>query len=324
MNETERIYTGQDLAFIIPTKDRPEKVKTLLNGMAQQTIGCGRVIVVDGGRSVKDIVMSFSDRLPVEHCECHPPGQIRQKNKGISLLNRRTPLVGFLDDDIVLEPEALERMMTFWNECEADTAGVSFNIVNGPSYRYSWVKALMGMSSPKQGRVLRSGYNVATTPVDSHLKTQWLCGGATVWRKEILKRFTNREICSRWAICEDVIFSYPIGKEYPLYVCADAKVRHEPVYDHTAKMKYRYYGRTVTLWRLFFVESHVEFSRKFFLWMLLAQISARFMLGIFSFRMTHIEYAIGQIEGAIKGLSALHRNVNLLSLLNEDTNSDRR
>lgn len=323
MNGTKGIYTGQDLAFIIPTKDRPEKVKNLLDSMANQTITCGRIIIVDGGQSVRDIVMSFSDSLPVEYYTCFPPGQIRQKNKGVSLLNDQTRLVGFLDDDIVLYPQALERMIIFWNWCEPDTAGVSFNIVNGPSYRYSWVKALMGMSSAKQGRVLRSGYNVPTTPADSHLKVQWLCGGATVWRREILNRFTGREIYSRWAICEDVIFSYPIGKEYPLHVCADAKVRHEHVYDHAAKMKYRYYGRTVTLWRLFFVESHVELSRMFFLWMLFAQICARLVMGIFSFRMRHIEYAIGQMEGAIRGLSALHRNVNLLSLLNEDTSSDR-
>lgn len=312
------------MAFIIPTKDRPGKIKAVLESIAQQTIPCGRIIIVDGGQSVEDIVMSFSDRLPVEYYTCSPPGQIRQRNRGISLLNDQTLLVGFLDDDIVLEPRALEKMIVFWNGCEPDTAGVSFNIVNSPPFRHSWARALMGMSTPQQGRVLLSGYNVATTPVGAHLRAQWLCGGATVWRKEILKRFTNREIYSRWAICEDVIFSYPIGKEYPLYVCADAKVRHEHVYDHTAKMKYRYYGRTVTLWRLFFVESHVEFSRMFFLWMLLGQISARFMLGIFSFRMRHIEYAIGQIEGAIKGLSALHRGLNLLSLLNEDTTSDRR
>ena len=140
---------------------------------------------MDGGRSVKGIVMSFSDRLPVEYYECYPPGQIRQKNKGVSLLDGRTSRVGFLNDDIVLDAQALERMIVFWNGCEPDTAGVSFNIVNGPPYRFSWVKALMGMSSPRQGRVLRSGYNVATTPVGCSLKHSGLCGGAMVWRKEI-------------------------------------------------------------------------------------------------------------------------------------------
>lgn len=324
MEKQRQIYSGRDVAFIIPTKDRPDKMKNLLDSLARQTIGCGRVIIVDGGQSVKNIVMGFSGCLPVEYYECHPPGQIRQRNMAISLLNDQTPLVGFLDDDIVLEPRALEAMITFWNKCEPDTAGVSFNIVNNHPYRHSWMRAVIGMSSPQQGRVLRSGYNVATSPVISNLKTQWLCGGATVWKREILQKFINKEVCSRWAICEDVIFSYPIGKKFPLYVCNDARVRHEHVYDHTAKMKYRYYGRTVTLWRLYFVESHAELSRVFFLWMLLGQITARCISGIISFRMSDIQYAVGQIEGATIGLSALFRGSNLLSFLNEDTVSNQK
>lgn len=324
MNETKKTYTGHDVAFIIPTKDRPEKVKNVLESIASQTMSCGRLIVVDGGQSVKDICMGFVDRLPVEYYECDPPGQIRQRNMGIRLLDERTRLVGSLDDDIVLEPDALEKMLAFWNRTEPETAGVSFNIENNPPYRHSWMRAVIGMSSPQQGQVLRSGYNVAISPVDIDLKVQWLCGGATVWRKEILKNFPHKEIYSRWAICEDVIFSYPIGKKFSLYVCADAKVRHEHVYDHRSKMKYRYYGRTVTLWRLYFVESHAELSRIFFLWMLLGQITGRCILGILSFRIRHIQYAIGQIEGAVIGLTALLRGLNLLSFLNEYTISNQK
>ena len=324
MEKQRQIYSGRDVAFIIPTKDRPDKMKNLLDSLARQTIGCGRVIIVDGGQSVKDLVESFSGRLPAEYYECQPPGQIRQRNMAISLLDERTPLVGFLDDDIVLEPQALESIINFWNKCEPDTAGVSFNIVNNPPYRHSRARAFIGMSSQQQGRVLLSGYNVATSPVLEDLRTEWLSGGATVWRQQILKQFAHKEIQSRWAICEDVIFSYPIGKKFPLYVCADANVRHEHVFDHTAKMKYRYYGRTVTLWRLYFVESHAELSRLFFLWMLLGQITARCISGITSFRMSNIQYAVGQIEGAMIGLTGLLRGSNLLSFLNEDTMSNQK
>ena len=324
MNETKKTYIGHDIAFIIPTKDRPEKMKNVLESVASQTMSCCRLIVVDGGQSVKDIVMGFIDRLPVEYYECHPPGQIRQRNMALSLLDGRTPLVGFFDDDIVLEPLAIEAMITFWNKCEPDTAGVSFNIVNNPPYRHSWLKAVIGMSSPQQGQVLRSGYNVATSPVTSDLKTQWLCGGATVWRQEILKKFTNKEVSSRWAICEDVIFSYPIGKELPLYVCADAKVRHEHVYDHRVQQKHHYYGRTISLWRLYFVESHPELSRAVYFWMLTWQIVARCVLGVVTFQRSHLEYAAGQIEGGMLGLSALFRGSNLLSFLNEDIVSNQK
>lgn len=319
MKQTKKMYTGQDLAFIIPTKDRPEKVKKLLDSLALQTESCGRVIVVDSGESVRDVVMGFSDRLPVEYHICNRSGQILQRNMGISLLDERTSLVGSLDDDVVLEPRALESMLSFWNKCEPNTAGVSFNIVNNPPYRHSWARAVIGMSSPQQGQILRSGYNVPGSPVTTDLRVQWLCGGATVWRQKILKKFIHNEIYSSWAAAEDLIFSYPIGKEFPLYVCVDARVVHEHSYDHRVKMKHRYYGRTVTLWQLYFVESHAELSRMFFFWMVLGQIAARCVLGILSFQIRHIQFAIGQIEGARIGLMALLRDLDLLSILNEDT-----
>jgi len=317
-------YYGSDLAIIIPTKDRPEKIFNLLNSLKNQSLCCGKIIIVDSGQDIKNIVDGFSETLTVEYHRSSVQGQIYQRNLGISLIDDQTKLICSLDDDIVLEPAAIASMISFWNNCVPETAGVSFNIVNNPPFKHTWLKAFMGISSPEQGRVLSSGYNVAISPVNINIRTQWLCGGATVWKREILNKFVNKEVLSKWAICEDVIFSYPIGKIFPLYVCADARVKHEHVYDHTNKMKYRYYGRTVTLWRLYLVESHAELSRMFFLWMLLAQISARCISGIISFRMNDIQYAVGQLEGAIIGLSALFRGSNLLSFLNEDTVSNQK
>lgn len=322
MIESTQRYMGEDLAFIIPTKDRPEKISNLLASIAEQGLSCGRIIIVDGGESVRDIVLSFADQLPVEYYECYPPSQLRQRNFGISQINSRSSLVAFLDDDIVLEPNALESMLSFWNKCEPNTGGVAFNIVNIPPWRQSWLRTVTGMSLARLGRVLPSGYNVATSPTSQDIRVQWLSGGATVWRKEILEKFSHKEISSRWAICEDVIFSYPIGKRNPLFVCADARVRHEHVYDHQAKRKYRYYGRTITLWRWYFVESHAELSRFLYLWMLLCQIGSRCLLGMYTFDKEHIEYAVGQAEGAMLGLFTLIRRSSLLSLLNEDTSKD--
>jgi GT2 family glycosyltransferase len=208
-------------------------------------------------------------------------------------------------------------MISFWNNSVPETAGVSFNIVNNPPFKHTWLKAFMGMSSPEQGRVLSSGYNVAISPVNINIRTQWLCGGATVWKKEILNKFVNKEVLSKWAICEDVIFSYPIGKKYPLYVCADAKVRHEHIYDHKAKMKYRYYGKTITLWRLYFVESHSELSRTLYFWMVLWQIILRCLMGLLLLRPQEFQYGIGQIEGTLIGMSAIIRRSSLLRILNE-------
>jgi glycosyltransferase involved in cell wall biosynthesis len=317
MKSSKYTYESRDLAILIPTKDRPQKIQNLLSSIAAQSVSCGRVIVVDGGQSVRDIVMGFSDWLPVEYHQCYPPGQIRQKNLGLSVLDERTSLVCLLDDDIVLEAEAIQSMITYWNKREPETAGIAFNIVNNPPHRYSLPLSLLGMSSRQQGRVLRSGYNIRTSPVAGDLRTEWLPGGATVWKQEILLKFRQKEINSRWAICEDLIFSYPIGKKYPLYVCAAAKVRHEHVYDHKADMKYLYYGRTVTLWRLYFVELHPEMSRLLFLWMILGQITLRSVWGLISFQFNHIQYALGQAAGIITGLSAVLRKRDIATVLDE-------
>lgn len=310
-------YTGSDLALLIPTKDRPEKMKNLLESLAVQDVICGRIIVVASGQSIEGIVLSFCDRLPVEYYYCDTPGQIRQRNLAISKLDDRTPLVGSLDDDLVVEDGAISAMIDFWNRCEPETAGVAFNIVNVPVYRFSWLKAMIGMSSREQARVLRSGYNVAGSPVEHDIRAQWLCGGATVWRTDILLAHQHKEIASRWAICEDVLFSYPIGKKYPLYVCAKARVRHEHVYDHAVRMKYRYYGRTITLWRLYFVEAHQELSRLAYIWMISWQIIARLGAGVFLLRPSELQYALGQVEGLFAGLAAVSRGSNLLDLLED-------
>ncbi|MEW6219283.1 MAG: glycosyltransferase [Thermodesulfobacteriota bacterium] len=318
MSEKRRPYTGQDLAFIVPTKDRPQKMRNLLESLVAQQVACARIIVVASGKSIEGLVLSFTDRLPVEYYHCDPPGQIRQRNLGISKLDDRTSLVGSLDDDVVLEEGALAAMLDFWNRCEPETAGVSFNVITNPRYQYSWTKALIGMSSRRQGVVLPSGYNTAISPVESDLRSQWLCGGATVWRQEILTRYTNREVSSRWAIGEDVMFSYPIGKTYPLYVCAAARLRHEHVYDHVSSHKERYYGRTVTLWRLHFAHANEDLSTLACIWMLLGQVLLRLTYGLAYRESAHIHYAAGQLEGLKTGLGALLRKVDLVEVVRED------
>lgn len=312
-----RNYLGSDVAFIIPTKDRPEKIKCLLDSFVVQTIKCNRIIIVNGGECIKHVLVSYSNRLPLEYYECNPPGQIKQRNMGISLLDSSTPLVGTLDDDIVLMPNAVEEMLGYWNKIPLDTAAVSFNIVNCIPEKHTWLKGIIGLSGPTPGKVLRSGVNTPILSVHESISSQWVCGGATVWRLEILTKFANYPQETMWASSEDLNFSYPIGKCYPLFVCAEAKVNHEHVFDLRIKKKYRYYGRTETLWRFNFVESNLELSRGAFICSQLSTVIARFVKGCISFERRHFQFAIGQMEGLIAGMIAIVYQKNLKELLND-------
>lgn len=310
-------YSGKDLAFIIPTRNRPDKVRNLLASFARQSLRCGRIIVVASGADIGNVVDEFSRDLPVEYCHVKQEGQIYQRNKGISLLDDRTPLAGSLDDDIVLEPGALENMVNFWNRAEAETAGVSFNIVNNSEHILPVLQAITGLGLPGKGRVFRSGYHVAGSPADDDLKAEWLCGGATVWKKSVFDDIRHPEIECRWAVCEDLIFSYPVGKRYPLYVCAGARVRHEHVQDHLTRGKQRYYGRTTALWRLYFVESQEDLSRCLYFCSTLNQVIVHFVAGAFLLKRDMLEYAIGLLAGALAGGRCILSGGSLSEMLGE-------
>ncbi len=311
------MYTSNDLAIIIPTKDRPEKIKDLLSSITSQNVQCRRIIIVDGGKSIKDTILSYEE-LPMEYYLCDTPGQIIQRNLALSKLTDKDKLVAFFDDDLVLMPESIQCMIDMWNKVEKKTAGISFNIINNPPVKHSFFKTLIGMSNKNMGAILGSGYNVPISPIEKNIRTEWLCGGATVWRQEILKTYVNLAIKSRWAACEDIIFSYPISKLYPLYVCAGAKVRHEHVYDHNVKIDHKYYGRTSTLWGLHFVEQNKTLSRIYFFYMVSSQILIRFCMGICLFKKDKFDFAIGQLTGLNIAVKAFFKKKKIISLLEED------
>ena len=225
---TRTHYVSKDLVIIIPTKDRPKEVCRLLQSIKELDCEVGRVIVVASGQDISDVVIEFSKILPVEYYSSES-GQIKQRNKGISLLNDSTKLVATIDDDAFFYKTAVSEMILFWNSVETETAGVGFNIVNQKGHKHNWLRGLLGVSVPEPGRVLKSGNSTSISNVKESIRSEWLNGGGTVWRQEILLKYPHAEIKSNWAVCEDLIYSYPKSKKYPLYVCCNSKINIEDV-----------------------------------------------------------------------------------------------
>jgi glycosyltransferase involved in cell wall biosynthesis len=306
-------YNGNDLCIIIPTKDRPSKISNLLNSIQSQNVLVGRIIIVDGGISIKRDLLKYNNLL-IDYYICNPPGQIRQRNLAISKLDDRTSLIITLDDDIVLMPFALENILNFWNNNPYDKAAVSFNIINEKPLKHNFFFGLIGLTSKIPGRVLKSGLNTPIISIYKDIKTQWVSGGATLWKKEFLTDNVHKETRSKWAPCEDLIFSYPIGKTNSLFVCADAKVKHEHEFDLSIKQKYQYYGYTETVWRFYFVQSHKELSKIAFFRVTLFMILIRLLLFVVTFKLRHFQFGLGQLKAVLK---LLRKNKNILELLND-------
>jgi len=255
-----KLYVSTDLAVIIPTKDRPREVSRLLQSISELNCKVGRIIVIASGQDIRDQVMFFMDRIPVEYCSSEP-GQIKQRNKGISLLDDSTKLVATMDDDAVFHKDAVSEMIQFWNSIPSETAGVGFNIVNQPANRHTWLRGLCGVSVPEAGKVLKSGVCTPIKNIDHNIRTEWLNGGATVWSQEILRNYEHNEINSKWAVFEDLIFSYPIGKKYPIYVCKSSNVKiDESFYNKDDIFTSIYKGKTLFIWGYYFVSLNSNLS----------------------------------------------------------------
>lgn len=300
------MYKPSQLAFVIPTRNRPEKIRNLLNSMAGQP-ACGRIVIVDSGETIQDVINDFLDKLPIAYRRCAFTGQIAQRNYGISLLDDTTPLVACLDDDIVLEDGCIAEIYALWNMVEPETAGIGFNIINQAPAPTNLLRRITLQTSRVPGKVLISGITSDYHGTTENMRTEWLCGGATTWRLEILRQFPHASIKVRWAIGEDLIYSYPIGRRHPLYVCASARVRHEHVYDYSVKRSSYYHGLIQTLMRYRLIIQNRELSWGLFAYSVLSISIGKLLVGLLLFRPAHIRFALGQLHGLVGGTFALAR-----------------
>ena len=291
---------GKNLCIIIPTRNRPHKIFKLLDSILNQKITIRRIIIIDSGSSIESTIKKFNNRLPIEYYRTKLKGQIVQRNIAISKLKKKDTLVASFDDDIILSKGSLKKILKFWKNSSQKKAAVSFNIINEKPITHNFFFGLMGISGNKPGKVLKSGINTSIVSLKKNIKTDWVSGGATIWKKEFLIKYKHEEFVSKWSPCEDLIFSYPIGKKYPLYVCSEAHVKHEHEYDIINNFKYNYYGYVETVWRYYFVKSHSELSLFKFFKAISFMIFIRFLMSIIKLSSKHLQFGLGQLNALVK------------------------
>jgi len=310
-------FSSRDICVLTPTKDRPHKIVNLLKSLSEQSDKVGRVIIVGSGQNIEKLVMAYSDKLPVEYYHCEVPGQIRQRKLGVEKLDARTKLVATLDDDIVLEKDTIKNLLFFWNSKDEKTVGVGFNISNMKPHRYSKIRELFFASSKEPAKVLKSGLVTQLTNVAVDIKAEWLNGGTTSWRQDILvEKIHKRDIDAKWAPCEDLLFSYPIGKEFDLYVCASAKVIHDDILISELPFSALYYrGKILTYWLLYFVKENKDLSVIAWFIAIFTMATAELLISLAKCKPAYFGSPIGRYVGVWKGLIQVLRKRDIAQLI---------
>jgi GT2 family glycosyltransferase len=296
--------SAKEICVITPTFNRNKQLNKLLETLGQQTSPVGNILIADGTGKANVIVENYKKDLPVRWLKCPVAGQIPQRNFALKVLPVDCKVVIYFDDDIQLESDAIEEMVKFWNKKPTVPAGVSFTITNSSDQPDNIFRHLFCMATKPRGRVWKSGYNSPNGDPNNNMLSEWLPGGVTAWRRDILEKYSIPDISSRWAICEDLIFSYPVGKKEPLFVCNKAKVKH---LDDVIKLGFRKClerGKNTVLWRLYFVSLNTDLSVLLFYWMNIGLLLGYGVRSIKSGR-DQLGYLVGTFFGMVYCLSSM-------------------
>jgi len=283
------------LAYIVPTKDRPNDVRKLLGSIRLQTIKPNQIIVVDGSEpNIKNVIDEFND-LNISYLRVFPPSLAKQRNAGVAVIDKTISLAGFLDDDLELEPDSTEKMLSFWDITDKKTGGAGFSIINQPVAFANQLSSLFYIDHPEPGRVLKSGFQSQIPPLSETVETDWIYGGATIWRRSVIEEFAYDDWYIGHGYLEDVDFSYRVKQAYKLYIVGSANVYH---YTRPIRGTAEYtIGKQQIVNRFYFVKKIGHFSRFAFLWALFGQLLFNVISSIYQLNTAGFRRALGNIVG---------------------------
>jgi GT2 family glycosyltransferase len=229
------------VAVCIPTKDRAESVRRLLVNLRGQDRPADVVLVVDSSTTdatklvCDEVRDGFGDGVVrYERCEAGLP---LQRLRGIELLRATDPCtyLCFLDDDVVLEGDYIERILAFMESPAGSAfAGVSgYDLENWgkPAQRLDRWFTRAGVLDPPSvpGRWFYCGYvlelDYLTRSGDVH-ETDFLPGFQAVWRAHVFDEFLPPADIPGYALGEDKHLSLRVRSKHRLAIFPGAGVRH--------------------------------------------------------------------------------------------------
>jgi glycosyltransferase involved in cell wall biosynthesis len=258
------------IGVVIATRNRPRKLNELIKSLLDSSLIPHEIIIISSGDDISSYISEFSPELRINHRHIDGFGQIRQKMVGISLVSKETDWVLFLDDDLLLDKEALHNAIKYL-EAEVpqrNVVGVGLNLkstarLNSKNRVSKFIARKFLLDSKISGAVLRSGHPVEYLSSTVETSTEWLIG-SSLWRKDMLAHYLFDFLEARYSALEDVIFSYRCKNYGDLVYLPDCKI----YFQSNSKTKETLdVFIAVSFWRYYFFEiNRSKFSPIAFLW----------------------------------------------------------
>lgn len=227
-------------SLIIATLDRAHELAGTFAGIEKQGRRPAEVIVVDAARDekTKAVCGEWTGRLPVRWVHSEARSSARQRNEGASIASPESAVLGFMDDDITLEPDACAKVLAAFDRDPDRTIGgiaVRINEIERtpPSALTRFYYRLQSgfADGTYGGRLFGPAINCLpcySEPAEADgtlIPADWLNSGCVFYRREpfLCERFPDFD---GYSFMEDVHCSARIGKTHRLYFHTSARCSH--------------------------------------------------------------------------------------------------
>jgi glycosyltransferase involved in cell wall biosynthesis len=224
------------ISVVTPTFRRPKEVAGLLENLCHQTLLPDEVILVDGAkadeRETEKAVRATAGSLPFP-CRYirHDGGTAIQRNVGID--NAASALIAFVDDDVRLEPEFFQTVVSVYaqdEECRVGgVVGYRTNQHFDPAsaQRWRWYRRLRLLTIYEPGRYdFRTGYPINANmqpPFTGVREVDFMTTACAVWRHEVFESGLRFDPFFRdYGVLEDAHFALRAGRQWQLLQCGDS------------------------------------------------------------------------------------------------------
>ena len=265
-------HTIQNLAVLIATKDRHQQLQKLLDSIYKSTNLPNKVVIVYSGKDITPVTSAFQKKINLELINSAVASQMYQKSIGIKALGNTHDWVLFLDDDVVLEVNTIERMYSEYlaKAMFEDYAGFGLSILNRSTREINSITLrilkFLKLYSHTPGTVTKSGHAQSYLDHPVEIEVQWL-NGISVWKSKVLFQYPVIQTDNTYSAYEDVNFSYKVSKNNKLLFAPKAKVVNQSTEGQTPLTINQFvYGGYL---RYKFVFANVELSKW---WLLVAQL----------------------------------------------------
>lgn len=236
-----------EYSLVIATLDRPEALADALRTVAFQTKLPALTVIVDASssRTAEPVAAEWGNRIPILYLSEKRRSAALQRNRGIAEV--KTELVGFIDDDVTLEPDVFEKLAEVFEANASQNAG-------GVAAR------MVGAGAPRPKKLLRFYYQLQAGYADDSygaklfgpgincfpcydlqtatlIKADWLNTGCVLFLTELVRRIQFPGF-QGYSHMEDVYLSAMIGKEKSLYFHRDAIYEHHDAPNRFKRAKF--------------------------------------------------------------------------------------